>query len=73
MHIFDVNKSRKSKQYLGSAADLAKNLIFVMSLCKSSKGPLKLYKVEERSTYVAIFFFVETAHMLPYLSFVSFR
>ena len=47
----EVNKSTKSKQYLGSTADLAKNLMSAMSACKSSKRPSKPYKVEKHSIF----------------------
>ena len=44
--MLEVNKSTKSKQHFGSTADLAE-VMSAMSVCNSSKGPLKLHKVEK--------------------------
>ena len=48
MHIIEINKLRKSKQYFESTTDFPRNFMSAMSACKSSKGPSnKTVKVRE--------------------------
>ena len=51
----DIKKSTNNRQYLGSTADFAKNLISAVCASRISNEPLKLYNVDR-----SIFFLCST-------------